>query len=361
MFRFRDRGMADKIVRRLERMNLDITLMHVCGTQQDTIVRFGLDTIFRKVGVEMRQGPGCPICITPPEEFQQAIRLAEKGKTVCVYGDAYRVPAIDGSLADAKTRGLKVRVVYSIEDALRIAKKDKNDTVFFAIGFETTAPSTAITLLSEPPKNFYVLNSHRYVPPVLFALLDLGELRLDGLIEPGHVSTVIGCKPYEPISEKYHIPQVISGFEPLDMLISVYMIARQLERGEAKVENEYTRSVRYEGNVKALKAMEEVFEPQDASWRGFAKVPRSGMKLKKSFEKYDARLMFEDELKDIPKDVPLPKGCRCDEVLRGLIYPKDCPLFGRACTPEHPVGACMVSVEGSCNIEYKYSAKKPFY
>lgn len=338
-------------------MELNIRLMHVCGTQQDTIVKFGLDSIFRKVGIEMRQGPGCPICITPPEEFQEAIHLAEKGKRICVYGDALRVIALSGSLAEAKARGLDVKVVYSIEDALKMANKDRKDTVFLAVGFETTAPSTAIILLSGPPKNFFILNCHRYVPPALYALLDLGEIRLDGLMEPGHVSTIIGCRPYEPISEKYHVPQVVSGFEPLDILMSVYMLAAQIKNRKAKVENEYTRAVDYEGNSKALKAIDAVFEPKDASWRGFGIIPNSGMNLKKSYEEHDARRAFEDDLKNIPKiSVSVPTGCRCDEVLRGLIYPKECPLFGKACKPEQPVGACMVSLEGSCNIEYKYTS-----
>lgn len=356
-FRFRDRKIADEVIRKLKEMNMNIRLMHVCGTQQDTIVKSGLDTFFKKVGVEMRQGPGCPICVTPPEEFQEAIHLAEKGKRICVYGDALRVTAVSGSLAEARERGLNVNVVYSIEDAVKMAKKDEKDTVFLAVGFETTAPSTAVTLLSEPPENFYVLNCHRYIPPALYTLLDLGEIRLDGLMEPGHVSTIIGCKPYEPISKKYHIPQVISGFEPLDILISIYMLARQIKNGEAKVENEYTRAVSYDGNVKAIKAMESVFDTQDSSWRGFGVIPESGMKIKKRFRRYDALKAFEDELKDTPKNsVQIPNGCRCDQVLRGLIYPRECPLFGNACAPDHPVGACMVSLEGSCNIEYKYSS-----
>ena len=357
MFRYRDRQTADSIVRKLETLKVNIRLMHVCGTQQDTIVKFGLDTIFQKICVEMRQGPGCPICITPPEEFQEAIHLAEKGKRICVYGDALRVVALSGSLADAKTRGLEIKVVYSIEDAVTMAKKDRKDTVFLALGFETTAPSTAVTLLSEPPKNFFILNCHRYVPPALYALLDLGEIHLDGLMEPGHVSTIIGCRPYEPISEKYHIPQVISGFEPLDILMSVYMLAMQIKNHEAKVENEYTRGVNYEGNSKALKAIDAVFVPGDSSWRGFGTIPNSGMNLKGRFDEHDARRAFEDDLKNIPKiSASVPTDCRCDEVLRGLIYPKECQLFGKACTPEHPIGACMVSLEGSCNIEHRYSS-----
>ncbi|MFQ6134624.1 MAG: hydrogenase formation protein HypD, partial [Nitrososphaerales archaeon] len=261
MFRFRDREMAEKIVEKLKAMNLDIRVMHVCGTQQDTIVRHGLDTLLEGCGVEMRQGPGCPICITPPEEFEEAVVLARRGITVAAYGDALRVPGITASLADAHTEGCDVRIVYSVEDAVRIAEKLDNDVVFMAVGFETTAPSTASKLIEELPENFLILDCHRYVPPALYSLLDMGGVRLDGLIEPGHVSTVIGVEPYEDISKRYGIPQVVAGFEPLDILMAVYMLARQIQKGEAKVENEYTRSVRYEGNVKALEMMSKVFEP----------------------------------------------------------------------------------------------------
>ena len=228
MFRFRDGRLAEAVADKIKAFNMKVRIMHVCGTQQDTIVRFGLDQIFAEAGVDMRQGPGCPICITPPAEFEEAIALAKNGKIVAVYGDALKVPALSGSLADARAEGCDVRVVYSIEDAVKIAEQTDRDVVFMAIGFETTAPSTAIVLLNKPPENFSILNCHRYVPPALFALLDLGEIKLHGLIEPGHVSTIIGCKPYEEISRRYHIPQVVSGFEPLDMLVSVYMILRQI-------------------------------------------------------------------------------------------------------------------------------------
>ena len=357
-FRYRDRELAKRIIDKLRQMKLNLQIMHVCGTHQDTIVKFGLDSMLREVGVKVIAGPGCPVCVTTAREFEEAVALAEAGKTVAVFGDAYRVPGITKSLAQAKARGRDVRIVYSIEDAVKLAAEDR-EVVFMAIGFETTAPSTAVTLLKEPPENFTVLTCHRYVPPVLKAILEMGEVRLDGLIEPGHVSTIIGVKPYEPLSERFKIPQVIAGFEPLDVLMAVYMIAKQVARGEARVENEYTRSVRYEGNTKALKVIDEVFEPVDIEWRGFPVVPGSGMKLKRGFEEYDARRRYEDELKKV-QEMPYvkPKGCKCDEILRGLKEPADCPLFGRACTPQHPVGPCMVSIEGSCAIEYKYGRRR---
>lgn len=358
MYRYRYREVADKIIKRLREMQLNIRIMHACGTHQDTIVKHGLEHMLREAGVEMRQGPGCPVCITPQREIEEAIILARKGITIATYGDMVRVPGQKKSLLDMRGDGCDIKIVYSIEDAVAIAKENKKEVVFFAIGFETTAPSTAFTILNINLENFSILNCHRYFPPALKALIAMGEVKLHGLIDPGHVSTIIGLKPYEEISEKYSIPQVVAGFEPLDVLMAIYMLAKQIKLGEAKVENEYTRAVRYNGNEKALAIMNAVFEPIDADWRGFEVIPNSGMKLKKEFEQYDARKKFEDELEEL-KQVRFekPKGCKCDEVLRGLIYSQECPLFAKACTPQHPIGPCMVSMEGSCNIEYKYGKR----
>jgi len=361
MFRYRDRQIAKKVVSRLREMKLNIRLMHVCGTHQDTIVHYGLDQIFSECGIDMRQGPGCPVCVTTAREFEEAMTLAKNGKTIASFGDAVRVPGRQRSLLDLRSEGHDVRIVYSIADALNIAKKTENEVVFLAIGFETTAPSTAVTILNDPPENFSILNCHRYVPPALFKLLEMGEVRLNGLIEPGHVSTIIGVKPYEPLSRKYRIPQVVAGFEPLDMLIAVYMLARQIQNREARVENEYTRSVAYEGNVKALKVMDEVFEPFDIDWRGFPTVAKSGMKLKKKYESFDARKIYADELSQVAElEIKGSEKCKCNEILRGLLDSSDCELFGKACTPQHPIGPCMVSVEGLCNIEYRYSSRERF-
>jgi len=224
-----------------------------------------------------------------------------------------------------------------------------------AVGFETTTPMTASVLLKNPPSNFSILGCHRVIPPALKAILDMGELKLDGFIEPGHVSTIIGSKPYEFISTEYKVPQVIAGFEPIDLLMGVWMLAQQVENGEARVENEYARVVKEEGNIKAQRVINEVFEPMDVKWRGFPVIPRSGLKLRNKFEKYDARKRYEDDLEELRnKEFAEPKGCRCGDVLRGIISSKKCPLFGKKCTPNLPVGPCMVSIEGSCNIEYRY-------
>ncbi|MDF2954515.1 hydrogenase formation protein HypD [Candidatus Alkanophaga liquidiphilum] len=361
LFRFRDSGVAKKIVERLKEMNLDIRVMHVCGTHQDTLVRFGLDELFSSVGVEVRQGPGCPVCVTTPFEIAQATTLARCGKTVVTFGDMAPVPSVGGSLLDARAEGCDVRIVYSVEEAVKVAKREpQRDVVFFAVGFETTAPTTAAALLSETPPNFYVLSAHRLIPPAMEALLRLGELRIDGFINPGHVSTIIGTTPYERISAKYRVPQVVAGFEPLDMMMGIYMLARQIKEGRCEVENEYSRVVRADGNVKAQNMMREVFSVVDTKWRGLPEIPESGLSLRRSFEEHDASKAFEDELKELLErkaEFKEPTGCRCGEILRGLIYPEECPLFAKRCTPESPVGPCMVSREGSCNIFYKYRRK----
>jgi len=343
------------VVKRLKAMGLKMRLMHVCGTHQDTIVRFGLDSLLADCWADVRQGPGCPVCVTTDAEFAEAALLAKSGKVLVSFGDVVRVPTRCGSLLDLRGKGADVRIVYSVEDAVTVAKETAKDVVFFAVGFETTAPSTAATLLSDPPRNFSVLCSHRFVPPALHALLSMGEVRLQGLIEPGHVSTVIGLKPYEELSRMHRLPQVVAGFEPLDVLVAVYMLARQVVEGRAEVENEYRRSVRYEGNQKALKVIDAVFEPYDVPWRGFPTITRSGMALRSHFQHRDARRLFEDELEAVPQGDPgESKACRCGDVLRGVMEPTDCPLFARSCTPLAPVGPCMVSVEGSCQIHYRY-------
>ncbi|MDQ1281111.1 MAG: hydrogenase expression/formation protein HypD [Thermoproteota archaeon] len=358
-FRYRDRETADKVIKKLKEMNLEIRLMHVCGTHQDTLVRYGLDTLFRECGITIKQGPGCPVCVTTAREFEEAMRLARAGKTVATYGDVCRVPGRYGSLLDLKTEGFDVRIVYGIEDAIRIAEKSNKEVVFMAVGFETTAPSTAAIVLRSLPENFSVLSCHRYLPPALFALLEMGEFKIHGIIEPGHVSTIIGLEPYEKLSIQYHIPQVVTGFEPLDMLMGVFMLASQIKKGEAKVENEYTRVVRYEGNLKALKVIDTVFEAFNIDWRGFPEISNSGMRLKDEFGQVDSRKKYENELEGLDNEVFVEaEGCRCGDVLRGIIDSKECPLFGKTCSPTNPIGPCMVSVEGSCNIDYKYGSKR---
>ena len=290
--------------------------------------------------------------MTTTKEIESAVNLASHGITVAVYGDMLKAPGAKDSLATIRAKGGDVHVVYSVDDALKLCEKRKN-VVFFGVGFETTAPSTAVAIMNSP-ENFYVYSVHRRTPPAVVGIAELGNLKLDGVILPGHVSTIIGVKPWEIISEKYKIPQVVAGFEPVDVLLAIAMLIRQIEDNRAEVENEYRRVVKYEGNKRAQEIMNEVFESVDMPWRGFPELKESGLKIRKKYEDKDAEKAFEDIFEELDEDYPDPPGCRCAEVIRGEIYSWECPLFGRVCTPGHPVGPCMVSSEGACAIEYKY-------
>lgn len=359
MFLLRDKHLADDIVSQIKKAKVNLKFMHVCGTHQDTLVKHGLDVLLQKCGIEIGQGPGCPVCVTTPKEIEEILILAKEGKTIATFGDMTRVPGVTSSLLQLKAEGCDIRTVYSIEDSLLLAEKQKEkEVVFMAVGFETTAPTTASVLLRDPPLNFSVLCCHRLIPPALQAILDMGEIKIDGFIEPGHVSTIIGTKPYDFISRTYHVPQVIAGFEPIDLLMGAWMLVRQIQQGKAEVENEYIRAVNAEGNRKAQQVMRQVFEPMDVKWRGFPIIPQSGLMLQKKYASYDARKKYEDELETLTeREFSEPVGCLCGDVLRGLISSKECPLFGRQCTPDNPVGPCMVSGEGNCNIQYRYSKK----
>ena len=359
MFSLSDKKLGQDILLKIKKEKIKAKFMHVCGTHQDTLVKHGLDSLLKNCGISIGQGPGCPVCVTTPLEIERMLLIVRNGAIVTSFGDMINVPGEYKSLGDMKAEGYDVRTVYGIEDAVKIAYENPSkDVVFMGVGFETTAPATAATILSNPPKNFSIFCCHRTMPYALKAILDIGELKLDGLIEPGHVSTIIGIKPYEFISKDYGIPQVIAGFEPIDVLMGCWMLVKQIKQGKTFVENEYKRVVHQEGNIKAQKILNEVFEPCDMKWRGFPVIAKSGLKIKKKFECFDASVKFEDTLKDLEnKELHEPEGCLCGELLRGLVSPFDCPLFGQACKPETPVGPCMVSVEGSCNIEYRYSEK----
>jgi len=360
VFSLNDKKLVEDIVSKIKKSKVKLKFMHVCGTHQDTLVKNGLDVLFKKCGVEICQGPGCPVCVTTTKEIEEMILLAKNGIIVTSFGDMINVPGQTYSLHNIRTEGCDVRTVYGIEDAVEIAKNNKDkEIVFMAVGFETTAPTTASVLLKNPPDNFSVFSCHRTIPEALKAIIEMGEIKIDGLIEPGHVSTIIGTKPYEFLSKDYHIPQVVAGFEPIDILMGVWMLVKQIKNKESFVENEYSRAVHEEGNKKAQKVIDEVFEKEDKKWRGFPVIPCSGLALRSKFENHDASKKYEDVLQEIfDKEFPEPPGCRCGELLRGLITPFDCPLFGKTCKPETPVGPCMVSIEGSCNIEYRYLKNK---
>jgi len=359
LFSLKDKTLAKEIVSKIKNLDVNLKFMHVCGTHQDTLVKHGLDDLLKNCGIEIIQGPGCPVCVTTPREIEEMLLLAKNGKIVTSFGDMLNVPGEKESLQSMRTEGYDVRTVYGIEDAVEIAKKNKDkDVVFMAVGFETTAPSTAAVMLKEPPSNFSILCCHRTVPNALKAIIEMGEVNLHGLIEPGHVSTIIGTDPYEFISRDYNVPQVVAGFEPIDLLMGVWMLVKQVNDGKAFVQNEYSRAVHKKGNVKALKALDDVFETCDIKWRGFPVIKDTGLKLRKKFEQYDARKIFENDLTELKdRELKEPKGCRCGELLRGLAYPKECPLFAKRCKPDSPVGPCMVSTEGACNIEYRYLKK----
>jgi hydrogenase expression/formation protein HypD len=284
----------------------------------------------------------------PAAEIDEAVQLAKKGIVVTCFGDVLRVPGSQMSLLEAKAAGADVRIVYATSDAVQMAKQEPSKQfTFFAVGFETTAPSTAVEVLANPPKNLSFLVSHRLIPPAMELLLGVGDLQIDGFIAPGHVSAIIGLKPYELFPRVYRMPTVVAGFEPLDVLMSIYMIVKQQADGTAKLENEYPRVVKPEGNIKALEMMKSAFIVTAGNWRGIGRLPDSALQLREQFADYDARIKHDVHVEQ-GKDILL--GCECHLVIIGKIKPNQCPMFLTACTPEKPVGACMVSSEGTCRV-----------
>jgi len=347
--RFRDPVLAKKITDRIQSLapHHGIKFCHICGTHEWTITHYGLRALLPET-IDVIAGPGCPVCILPAAEIDEAISLALKGVTLTIFGDLLRVPGSNSSLQEAKAAGSDVRVVYSVKDALRMAEKEpEKDFVFFAIGFETTAPSTAIEVLNIPPQNFSFLVSHRLIPPAMELLLGVGDLCIDGFIAPGHVSTIIGMRPYEAFPKAYNMPTVVAGFEPLDVLFAIHMLLKQVKDGEARLENEYVRAVPWEGNAKAQQLMNQVFRVVDGRWRGLGSLSSSALALREEFVVYDARQKYDLKMKE-SRD--LKPGCLCHLVMIGKIKPPECPLYKKVCTPQSPEGSCMVSMEGTCRI-----------
>jgi hydrogenase expression/formation protein HypD len=344
---FNDRELAERLTQGIRELepSKPVKICHVCGTHEWTITHSGLRALLPE-NVSLTAGPGCPVCIVPAREIDEAIWLSLNEATVLTFGDMYRAPGSEISLEDAKSRGGKVGVVYSVRDAVKIAAKNTSrEFVFFAIGFETTTPMNAVEA-ERCPDNFSFLVSHRLIPPALDALAGMDDLNLDGFIAPGHVSTIIGMKPYKKYPEM-GIPTVVAGFEPLDVLMGVYMILKQIKDGEPRLENEYSRAVTYDGNIKAQEVMARVFDTVDGAWRGLGTIPASALKLKKEFSSHDTRIKYEI---DVGPGRDVYPGCSCPQVILGKISPDACPLFMKACTPEKPKGACMVSREGTCRI-----------
>ncbi len=334
--------------------------MEVCGGHTHTIYRHGIEGLLPP-SVDLVHGPGCPVCVIPMGRIDDAIAIAQQPDVIFTcFGDMIRVPGSKGSLLQAKARGADVRIVYSPLDALRLATENPGrPVVFFAVGFETTAPSTALTALRARDlgtDNFFVFSNHVTIVPPLKAILDSPDLRLDGFLGPGHVSTVIGNRPYRFVPERYGKPLVTTGFEPLDILHSVEMLLRQLRDGRCEVENQYTRVVREDGNPRALAVIRQVFELRPHfEWRGLGFISQSALRLRPEFEAWDAEVRFE-----VPGvRVADPKACQCGEVLKGVLKPWQCKVFGTACTPETPIGTCMVSSEGACAAYYNFGRHIP--
>ncbi|MGA4579206.1 hydrogenase formation protein HypD [Limisphaera sp. VF-2] len=330
------------------------TIMEICGGQTHAIVRFGLDELLPPK-LTLVHGPGCPVCVTPVELIDKAVALARRPEVIfCSFGDMLRVPGSKEDLLAVKAAGGDVRMVYSPLDAVALARKHPDrQVVFFAVGFETTAPANALAVLQAKRyglRNFSLLVSHVRVPPAIEALLSSPENRVQGFLTAGHVCTVMGTAEYEPLAARHRVPMVVTGFEPLDILQGILLCVRQLERGQARVENAYARAVRPEGNRPAQKIMQEVFQVVDRNWRGLGRIPASGLGLRPEFAAFDAELRF-----DLPVQTVAESGeCISGLVLQGRKKPVECPAFGTRCTPEHPLGATMVSSEGACAAYYRY-------
>lgn len=335
-----------------------ITIMHVCGTHEDTLMKYGIRYLLKRdLGdrVRMVAGPGCPVCVSPVQDIDFAIAISNLPNVIIAsYGDMVRVPGSTRSLEDQRQRGRAVTTVYSVTDAVKMAVKHSNKRiVFLSPGFETTVPGTAVEVKNRPPSNFFVLSSHRLVPPALTILAELSELTLDGFILPGHVSIIIGENAYRPLVKKYQKASAIAGFEPLDILRGIASLTQQLKDGAPIVANTYGRAVTPKGNTKAQQYMDEVFQTVDAIWRGLGTFKASGLDFRPEYADLDARIVFADQV-ELEPTREMPPGCLCHKVVIGVIIPQECSLYLNGCTPEAPIGPCMVGLEGTCRISAIY-------
>lgn len=352
---FRNRELAGGLIKKIkENSGRPVKLMEVCGTHTVNVFKYGIKELLPK-SITLLSGPGCPVCVTPNETIDKAIALSQEKDVILVtFGDMMDVPGSSSSLAREKSQGSDIRVVYSVQDAIKIATENsKRKIIFLAVGFETTSPTVSVSLVKAEElrlKNYFILQGHKLIPPAMKALVEDEKLDLNGFICPGHVSTIIGRRPYEFLATQYRLPCVISGFEPLDILQSIYMLINQIEEGRAEAQIQYKRSVKEEGNPLALRKLYQVFEVSDSNWRGLGLIPGSGLKVRDEFKNFDAEENFSVEIGEVEEN----PDCLCGSILRGIKTPLDCSLFGKLCRPENPVGACMVSSEGSCSAYYKY-------
>lgn len=354
---FRNKKLIFDIAKEIKKVSegANFTFMEVCGTHTMSIFKFGLKDILPK-NIKLLSGPGCPVCVTSQNYLDEAIYFTKiKDFIITSFGDMIRVPGTSSSLEKEKAKGADIRVVYSCLDALDIAiNNPKKKVLFLSIGFETTTPTIAATVLEAKKgkiKNFHIMAGNKMIPPAMELLVKDPDLRLDGFICPGHVSAIIGSKPYNFIAEKHNLPCVVSGFEPIDIIHSILLLLKQRKNNKAKVEIQYKRVVTANGNKKAQRYMKKVFKIVDSDWRGIGNIPKSGHSLRNEFKNFDVKNLIKPKI-GIPKE---NKGCICGQVLRGIKTPLDCKLFRKACSPTNPVGACMVSSEGTCAAYYKYS------
>jgi hydrogenase expression/formation protein HypD len=370
---FRDLARAEMLLAHIARLadrlgatpEAPLAIMEICGGHTHAIFRYGLNQLVHP-GIEFVHGPGCPVCVLPMARVDECVALAEQPNVIMTsFGDAMRVPGHHGSLIEARARGADIRIVYSPLDALALARRTPDrEIIFFGLGFETTTPATALVLLQaerEDLTNFFLFCNHITVPPPLRALLEDPECRLGGFIGPGHVSMVIGLEPYRFIAEEFHRPIVIAGFEPIDLLHTLCMVLAQRAEGRTEVENQYGRVVPRHGNRRALEAIETVFEPRERfEWRGLGEIDRSGLRIRPRFSRFDAEARYSIGYgASAPRSVPEIPGARCGDVVKGVLKPPSCPLFGTACTPRTPVGALMVSSEGACAAYHQYAGSRP--
>ncbi|HSL24599.1 MAG TPA: hydrogenase formation protein HypD [Vicinamibacterales bacterium] len=357
---FRDPARAAALVRALHRVTTEIgrepvAVMHVCGSHEQAIARFGLRAVFPKA-LDVIMGPGCPVCITDLPEVDEAVALARKGVRIATYADMLKVRGSALSLADAQAEGGRVEVVYSIAQAVELARKTPEELVFFATGFETTAVATAAVVLSDPPRNFSVLSAHKYIPPVMEIVSEMPETRIEGFLAAGHAATITGWGIYEAFVARHRKPVVVAGFEPLDVLAGLVRLVELVRDGEPRVANMYPRCVTKEGNLAAQTQLWRVFRPIGGRWRGIAHVPNGNLRLRDEWAHVDTRRRFTIDVAALWDTAPpaLVQQCICGNIMAGIASPRDCRLFGRECVPDSAVGACMVSSEGTCRIWHQY-------
>ncbi len=357
--RFRDparaRALSEALARVVDRIGRPVAVMHVCGSHEQAIARFGLRAALPP-GLDVIMGPGCPVCVTDVPEVDEAVALALAGVRVATYGDMLRVPGTRRSLADAQTEGARIEVVYGIDQAVDLARRSAEPLVFFASGFETTAVATAAVLLGEPPANFSVLSAHKYIPPVMEIVAEMPEARIEGFLAAGHAAAITGWGVFEPFVARHRLPVVTAGFEPLDILAGLLQLVELIAEGTPRVENAFPRCVTREGNRAAQAQLWRVFRPTGGRWRGIAHVPNGNLRLRDEFAAWDTRRRFAIDVRALWDESPpaLVGQCQCGDIMAGIASPRDCELFGAACTPDTPVGACMVSSEGTCKIWHQY-------